>query len=72
MRAGRVPVSLRDLLELIIALDQRVFFAVIDEFYFLARSILVKSARHFDKLDRAFGAFFYVLDKLDYLLQALI
>ncbi|WNW11217.1 VWA domain-containing protein [Pseudomonas sp. DTU_2021_1001937_2_SI_NGA_ILE_001] len=72
MRAARVPVSLRELLDLIEALQQRVVFADIDEFYFLARAILVKDERHFDKFDRAFGAYFNGLQDLDEALQALI
>ncbi len=72
MRAARVPVSLRELLDLINALKQRVIFADIDEFYFLARTILVKDERHFDKFDRAFGAYFKGLENLDDHLQALI
>ena len=65
IRAAKVPVSLRELLDLINALKQRVIFADIDEFYFLARTILVKDERHFDKFDRAFGAYFNGLEKLD-------
>jgi hypothetical protein len=38
----------------------------------LARAILVKDERHFDKFDRAFGAYFNGLEKLDDHLQALI
>lgn len=72
MRAARVPVSLRELLDLINALKQRVIFADINEFYFLARTILVKDERHFDKFDRAFGAYFKGLENLDDHLQALI
>ncbi|WP_248802199.1 vWA domain-containing protein [Pseudomonas sp. MWU13-2100] len=72
MRAAKVPVSVRELLDLIDALKQRVIFADMDEFYYLARAILVKDERHFDKFDRAFGAYFNGLEKLDDHLQALI
>jgi uncharacterized protein with von Willebrand factor type A (vWA) domain len=58
MRAAKVPVSVRELLDLINALQKRVVFADMDEFYYLARAILVKDERHFDKFDRAFGAYF--------------
>ena len=58
MRAAKVPVSVRELLDLINALKHRVTFADMDEFYFLARTILVKDERHYDKFDRAFGAYF--------------
>ena len=58
MRAAKVPVSVRELLDLINALKHNVVFADMDEFYYLARAILVKDERHFDKFDRAFGAYF--------------
>lgn len=72
MRAAKVPVSLRELLDLINALEQRVTFADMDEFYFLARTLLVKDERHFDKFDRAFSAYFNGLQNLDQYLEALI
>jgi len=72
MRAAKVPVSVRELLDLINALEQRVTFADMDEFYFLARAILVKDERHFDKFDRAFSAYFNGLQNLDDHLEALI
>ena len=65
MRAAKVPVSVRELLDLIDALKHRVVFADMDEFYYLARTIMVKDERHFDKFDRAFGAYFKGLEKLD-------
>ena len=72
MRAAKVPVSLRELLDLIDALKQRVVFADMDEFYFLARTILVKDERHFDKFDRAFSAYFNGLQNFNDYLEALI
>jgi len=64
MRAAKVPVSVRELLDLINALKQRVTFADMDEFYYLARAILVKDERHFDKFDRAFGVIDFDLSKV--------
>jgi len=72
MRAAKVPVSLRELLDLISALEHKVVFADMDEFYYLARAILVKDERHFDKFDRAFSAYFDGLQNLDQHLEALI
>ena len=72
MRAAKVPVSVRELLDLINALQQRVTFADMDEFYYLSRAILVKDERHFDKFDRAFSAYFKGLENLDRHLEALI
>lgn len=72
MRAARVPVSVRELLDLINALKKHVVFADMDEFYYLARTVMVKDERHFDKFDRAFGAYFNGLQDLNELLEALI
>ena len=52
MRAAKVPVSVRELLDLLNALQQRVVFADMDEFYYLARAILVKDERLFRLLQR--------------------
>jgi len=42
MRAAKVPVSVRELLDLHQALQKHVVFADMDAFYYLARAILVK------------------------------
>ena len=72
LRAARVPVSLRELLDLLEALQRQAVFADMDAFYYLARTVLVKDERHFDKFDRAFAAYFNGLENLDAALQALI
>ena len=72
MRAAKVPVSVRELLDLHHALQKGVVFADMDAFYYLARAILVKDERHFDKFDRAFAAYFKGLDNLDRHIEALI
>ena len=43
MRAAKVPVSVRELLDLIDALKHRVVFADLDEFYYLARTIMSRT-----------------------------
>ena len=72
MRAAKVPVSVRELLDLINALKHHVVFADMDEFYYLARAILVKDERHYDKFDRAFAAYFTGIENLDQHIEALI
>lgn len=72
MRAVRIPVSIRELIDLTNALQQHVVFADMDEFYYLARALMVKDERYFDKFDRAFGAYFKGLQNLDDLIQAMI
>jgi len=46
MRAAKVPVSVRELLDLINALKHHVVFADMNEFYYLARTVMVKDERH--------------------------
>ncbi|NLU13293.1 MAG: VWA domain-containing protein [Gammaproteobacteria bacterium] len=72
MRAAKVPVSVRELLDLINALKHKVVFADMDEFYYVARAILVKDERHYDKFDRAFAAYFKGIENLDQHIEALI
>lgn len=72
IRKVGVPVSLRELLDLLAALEKGVAFASIDEFYLLARTCLVKDESYYDRFDRAFGAYFNGLEGLDDLLDTLI
>ena len=58
LRAAKVPTSLREFLTLLEAMQQRVALFDIDEFYFLARTTLVKDERHLDRFDRVFGQVF--------------
>ncbi len=56
-RAG-VPVSITELLTLLECLNAAVIPPDVDDFYYLCRSAWVKDEGHFDRFDRAFGAFF--------------
>ena len=58
LRAAKVPASLREFLTLLEAMQQHVALFDIDEFYFLARTALVKDERHLDRFDRVFGHVF--------------
>lgn len=53
-----MPCTLRELLDLIRALEQHVVFANIDDFYVVSRAVLVKDESYFDKFDRAFADYF--------------
>src|ERR1043166_3033801 len=55
LRAAKVPASLREFLSLLEAMRLGVARFDIDEFYFLARTALVKDERHLDRFDRVFG-----------------
>lgn len=64
VRQAKVPCSIREYLDLIEAVQARVAFADLDEFYALARLILVKDEKHYDKFDKAFSAYFDGIDAL--------
>ena len=70
-RSG-VPVSIKELLDLINAMDKNLSFGSTDEFYLLARLCMVKDERYFDRFDRAFGAYFKNLQDIDQILELLI
>ncbi|MBM3393315.1 MAG: VWA domain-containing protein [Betaproteobacteria bacterium] len=57
-----VPVSIKEFLMLIEALQKRVAWGSMEDFYFLSRAALVKDEKHFDKFDMAFGAYFKGLE----------
>ncbi|MGL1955970.1 MAG: VWA domain-containing protein [Colwellia sp.] len=71
VRDYQVPCTLRELLDLIRALEQRVIFANIDNFYTLSRTVLVKDEVHFDKFDRAFADYFKGVVSLELDLSAI-
>ena len=72
LKATGVPVSLRELLDLIGAVDKGLAFANMNEFYYLSRAILVKDEKHYDKFDRAFDIYFKGIESLDDILEMLI
>ena len=63
LKAARVPVSLREHLTLIEAMDAGLASYDVDEFYYLARATLVKDERHLDRFDRVFGEVFKGLER---------
>ncbi|WP_208278529.1 vWA domain-containing protein [Massilia oculi] len=62
LREAKVPVSIREFLTLLEALQRQVILPSLDEFYYLARLTLVKDEAHFDKFDRVFGLWFKGVD----------
>ncbi|MBL0162751.1 MAG: VWA domain-containing protein [Xanthomonadales bacterium] len=57
LRSARVPVSLREWLDFMAALDADFAFADPEALHGLARTILVKDERHYDRFDRAFAQY---------------
>ena len=72
LRRSGIPVSLKELLDLLAGMQQQLAFASLDDFYFLARTIMVKDEKYFDRFDKAFGVYFKDLQELDDVLDALI
>src|SRR5713226_2161867 len=64
LRAAKVPASLREFLTLSQAMREGVAAFDIDDFYFLARTALVKDERHLDRFDRVFGHCFKGIETL--------
>ncbi len=64
MRDARLPVSLREYLTLLEAMREQVVLFEIDEFYYLARSALVKDERHLDRFDQVFAQTFKGLENV--------
>lgn len=56
LREAGVPVSLTEYLGLMAAMDAGVAGTSLDDYYTLARCVLVKDERHLDRFDRVFGA----------------
>jgi len=62
LRDARVPVSLREYLTLLEAMEARIADYSVDDFYYLSRSCLVKDETNLDKFDRVFGSVFKGLE----------
>lgn len=62
LKQARIPVSIKEFLVLLEALEKNVIDPSLDEFYFLARATLVKDEAHFDKFDQAFAHYFKGVD----------
>ena len=75
LRAAKLPVSVKEHLTLLEALQAHVVgpgaedACSLDDFYYLARITLVKDEKHFDKFDRAFAAYFKGVEQIADLTQ---
>jgi uncharacterized protein with von Willebrand factor type A (vWA) domain len=58
LKDHKIPVSIKEWLTLLEAMQKEVISPSIDEFYYLSRTTLVKDEQNFDKFDRAFGEYF--------------
>ncbi len=62
LRAARVPVSLKEYLMLVEALEKEAIDSNVEGFYYLSRAVLVKDEKNLDKFDRVFGHVFKGLE----------
>jgi len=58
LKAAGVPVTLREYLTLIEAMEKDLAGRRVDDFYYLSRAALIKDERNLDKFDRVFGHVF--------------
>ncbi|MES2340407.1 MAG: VWA domain-containing protein, partial [Pseudomonadota bacterium] len=65
LREAKVPVTLKEYLMLMEALDKVVINRTVDEFYYLSRSALVKDEKNLDRFDQVFSHVFKGLEKVD-------
>ena len=72
LRKYKLPVTIRELMDLLQGLKSQLVYANLDDFYLLSRTALVKDEKNYDKFDRAFSAYFKGLEDLHGLLESLI
>lgn len=72
LKDGGVPVTPRELLDLLAAMNKQLVFGSIDDFYNLSRAVMVKDEKYYDRFDRAFGLHFRDLEGVDDVIEALI
>jgi uncharacterized protein len=65
LKQARVPVSLREYLMLMEALDKGLAALDVDDFYYLSRASLVKDEKNLDKFDRVFAHVFKGFERVD-------
>ncbi len=64
LKSARLPVSTREFLTLLEALEARVVSLSLDDFYHLARAALIKDEAHYDRYDLAFATYFRNVEAL--------
>ena len=62
LKSAGVPVTLREYLTLMEAMEKDLAGRRVEDFYYLSRAALIKDERNLDKFDRVFGHVFKGLD----------
>lgn len=64
LKSRQLPVSTKELLALLEALEARLVSGSLDDFYLLSRTLLIKDEALYDRFDRAFGEYFKGIEAL--------
>jgi uncharacterized protein with von Willebrand factor type A (vWA) domain len=72
LKAAKVPVTLKEYLTLMQALEADLAGRRVEDFYYLSRAALVKDERHLDRFDQVFGHVFKGLDLMSEAVEARI
>src|SRR6266702_2748364 len=70
LKQAGLPVTLREYLTLMEAMEQNLAGRRVEDFYYLSRAALVKDERNLDKFDRVFGHVFKGLELMSETLTA--
>ena len=70
LRRANIPVSLKEYLMLLEAMQADLANKRVEDFYYLSRAALVKDERHLDRFDQVFSHIFQGLDYIDEILGA--
>ena len=70
LRSARLPVSVKEYLALLEAMEAGCANGRIEDFYYLARLTLIKDEQHFDRFDQVFGHVFRGLDLMSEAIEA--
>ena len=70
LKAAKLPVTLTEYLLLMRALDADIAEKRVEDFYYLARTALVKDERNLDTFDQVFGSVFNGLDLMSQVIEA--
>lgn len=58
LKSAKIPVTIKELLVLLEALQKGISFGSVDDFYTLSKLCLIKDETHFDKFDQIFAHYF--------------
>jgi uncharacterized protein len=70
LRSAKLPISVKEYLALLEAMDAGCANGRVEDFYYLARLTLIKDERHFDRFDQVFGHVFKGLDLMSEAIEA--